>query len=88
MNDASLTYQSSLISNSNLKASYWDNLAVKTISSDLCTYPISSSNWNDVGVTLNEEYIKDACRKIWEEKHTPKLLDGPEIPKWTGFIEI
>lgn len=78
MNDASLTYNG-LISNSNIKASYyWDNLTVKT----------ASSNWNDVGVTLNEEYIKDACRKIWEEKHTPKLLDGPEIPKWTGFIEI
>lgn len=84
MNDASLTYNG-LISNSNLKASYWDNL---TASSNLDTYAISSSNWNDVGITLNEEYIKDACRKIWEEKHTPKLLDGPEIPKWTGFIEI
>ena len=87
MNDASLTYNG-LISNSNLKASYWDSPTFKTVSSDLDTYTISSSNWNDVGVTLNEEYIKDACRKIWEEKHTPKLLDGPEIPKWTGFIEI
>lgn len=88
MNDASLTYNG-LISNSNLKASYyWDNLTVKTASSNLDTCLTSSSNWNDVGITLNEEYIKDACRKIWEEKHTPKLLDGPEIPKWTGFIEI
>lgn len=64
---------------------YADEL--KTICTSSHDYAITKNNW-DTGITLNEEYIKEACHKIWEERHAPKLLDGPEIPKWTGFIEI
>lgn len=50
----------------------------------------TTTDWN-VGITLNEDCVKEACRKIIEEREKaklPTLLEGPEIPKWTGFIEI
>lgn len=56
--------------------------------SRFCASTIRTDDTWSTGVTLNEDYIKEACRKIWEERHVPKLLDGPEVPKWTGFIEI
>ena len=50
----------------------------------------TTTDWN-TGITLNEDCVKEACRKIIEERQKaklPTLLEGPEIPKWTGFIEI
>lgn len=47
------------------------------------------SNW-DYGVTLNEDAIKDIVEKLTKQKETAKITpdEGPEIPKWTGFLEI
>lgn len=50
----------------------------------------TKTDWN-TGITLNEDCVKEACRKIMEEREKaklPTLLEGPEVPKWTGFIEI
>jgi hypothetical protein len=47
------------------------------------------SNW-DYGITLNEDAIKDIVEKITKHKETAKITpdEGPEIPKWTGFLPI
>lgn len=47
------------------------------------------SNW-DYGVTLNEDAIKDIVEKLTKNKETAKITpdEGPEIPKWTGFLPI
>ena len=47
------------------------------------------SNW-DYGITLNEDAVKEIVEKITKERDLAKITpnDGPEIPKWTGFLEI
>lgn len=47
------------------------------------------SNW-DYGVTLNEDAVKNIVEKITKERELAKITpdDGPEIPKWTGFLDI
>ena len=47
------------------------------------------SNW-DYGVTLNEDYIKEIVEKITKKRDLAKITpdNGPEIPKWTGFLPI
>ena len=44
----------------------------------------------DYGITLNEDAIKDIVEKITKERELAKITpdDGPEIPKWTGFLPI
>ena len=49
------------------------------------------SNWDyDYGVTLNEDAIKNIVEKITKNKEIAKITpdEGPEIPKWTGFLPI
>lgn len=47
------------------------------------------SNW-DYGFTLNEDAIKDIVEKLTKSKEIAKITpdEGPEIPKWTGFLPI
>ena len=47
------------------------------------------SNW-DYEVTLNEDAIKEIVEKIAKERELAKITPDnvPEIPKWTGFLEI
>lgn len=47
------------------------------------------SNWN-YGITLNEDAVKDIVEKITKEREAAKITpdEGPEIPKWTGFLPI
>ena len=74
---------------------YWQgaNISTKDLANNLVwTGDITGtikSNW-DYGVTLNEDAIKDIVEKLTKQKETAKITpdDGPEIPKWTGFIEI
>ena len=53
------------------------------------TTTVLKSNW-DYGVTLNEDDIKVVVEKITKERELAKITpnDGPEIPKWTGFLPI
>lgn len=47
------------------------------------------SNWN-YGITLNEDDVKVIVEKITKERELAKITpdNGPEIPKWAGFLEI
>ncbi len=47
------------------------------------------SNW-DYGITLSEDAIKEIVEKMTRELELAKITpdNGPEIPKWTGFLEI
>ena len=60
-----------------------DELSIKTDASAI------KSNW-DYGITLNEDAIKEIVEKITKKRELDKITlnDGPEIPKWTGFLEI
>jgi hypothetical protein len=82
---------------SNLTAyngSYWQDVNVDDLSTKLVyTGDVSciKSNWDyDYGVTLNEDAIKDIVEKLTKSKETAKITpdEGPEIPKWTGFLPI
>ena len=74
---------------------YWQgaNISTKDFANNLVwTGDITGtikSNW-DYGVTLNKDAIKDIVEKLTKQKETAKITpdEGPEIPKWTGFIEI
>ena len=73
---------------------YWhgDYINSKDLASKLVytedSYCINS-NLN-YGVTLNEDAVKEVVEKITKERELAKITpnDGPEIPKWTGFLEI
>ena len=76
--------------------SYWQgaNISSKDLANKLvytggdfdCTI---KSNW-DYGITLNEDAVKEIVEKITKERELAKITpdNGPEIPKWTGFLPI
>lgn len=73
---------------------YWQgaNISSKDLANNLVytgDFDCVKSNW-DYGVTLNEDAVKDIIEKITKEKELAKLTpdNGPEIPKWTGFLDI
>ena len=74
---------------------YWDgaNISAKDLANNLVwTGDVTGtikSNW-DYGITLNEDAIKDIVEKLTKQKETAKITldEGPEIPKWTGFLPI
>ena len=69
--------------------SYWQgaNISSKDLANNLVY--TGESNW-DYGVTLNEAVIKEVVEKIAKKRELAKITpdDGPEIPKWTGFLPI
>ena len=72
--------------------SYWQGVNVDDLSSRLVytgDLGCIKSNW-DYGVTLNEDAIKDIVEKLTKSKEIAKITpdEGPEIPKWTGFLPI
>ena len=73
---------------------YWQgaNISSKDLANNLVytgNLGCIKSEW-DYGITLNEDAIKDIVEKITKERELDKITsnDGPEIPKWTGFLEI
>lgn len=56
---------------------------------DTRVYNSNLSNW-DYGITLNEDAVKEIVEKITKERELAKITpdNGPEIPKWTGFLPI
>ena len=73
---------------------YWQgaNISSKDLANNLVytgNLDCIKSNW-DYGITLNEDAIKEIVEKITKERELDKITsnDGPEIPKWTGFLEI
>jgi hypothetical protein len=66
-----------------------DNSVLKNAVAGINDIESIKSNW-DYGVTLNEDAVKDIIEKITKEKELAKLTpdNGPEIPKWTGFLDI
>ena len=72
--------------------SYWQGVNVDDLSSRLVytgDLGCIKSNW-DYGVTLNEDAVKDIVEKLTKSKEIAKITpdEGPEIPKWTGFLPI
>ena len=71
--------------------SYWQgaNISTKDLANNLVYTGDVKSNW-DYGITLNEDAIKDIVEKLTKQKETAKITpdEGPEIPKWTGFLPI
>lgn len=74
--------------------SYWQGVNVykDDLSSKLVCIGDSGcikSNW-DYGITLNEDAIKEIVEKITQKRELAKITpdEGPEIPKWTGFLNI
>ena len=74
--------------------SYWQgaNISSEGLASNLVwTGDVNNikSNW-DYGITLNEDAIKEIVEKLTNLKETAKITpdEGPEIPKWTGFLPI
>ena len=74
--------------------SYWTgaNISSKDLASNLVytgDLGCIKSNW-DYGITLNEDAVKEIVEKITKERELAKITpdNGPEIPKWTGFLEI
>lgn len=83
---------SNLTSAIEYNGSYWQGVNVDDLSSRLVytgDLGCIKSNW-DYGVTLNEDAIKDIVEKITKNKELAKITpdEGPEIPKWTGFLPI
>ena len=73
---------------------YWQgaNISSKDLANNLVytgNLGCIKSEW-DYGIILNEDAIKDIVEKITKERELDKITsnDGPEIPKWTGFLEI
>lgn len=74
--------------------SYWHgaNISSKDLASNLVyTGDLDyATSKRDYGVTLNEDAVKEIVEKIAKEKELAKITpdEGPEIPKWTGFLNI
>ena len=91
INNLTATYSSGKTATA-YNGSYWQGVNVDDLSTKLVyTGDVGyiKSNW-DYGITLNEDAIKDIVEKIAKCKETAKITPdaGPEIPKWTGFLEI
>ena len=75
--------------------SYWQgaNISSKDLASNLVwtgdIVGTIESSW-DYGITLNEDAVKEIVEKMTKERELAKITpdNGPEIPKWTGFLEI
>ena len=72
--------------------SYWQDVNVVDLSTKLVytgDLGCIKSNW-DYGVTLNEDAVKEIVEKITKSKEIAKITpdEGPEIPRWTGFLPI
>ena len=82
--------------------SYWQgaNISSKDLASNLVwtgdIVGTTESNWEcpksilDYGITLNEDAVKEIVEKITKERELANITpdEGPEIPKWTGFLPI
>ena len=64
-----------------------DDLSTKLVYTGNLDYATSK---RDYGVTLNEDAVKEIVEKITKSKEIAKITpdEGPEIPKWTGFLPI
>lgn len=82
INNLTATYNGSYLRDVNV-----DDLSTKLVYND--NLGCIKSNW-DCGITLNEDAIKDIVEKLTKQKETAKITpdEGPEIPKWTGFLNI
>ena len=51
---------------------------------------ISRRDTSDFDITFNKEYIDEIARAIANIQKNEKITldEGPEIPKWTGFLPI
>jgi hypothetical protein len=87
-------YNSAITGVSANSGQYWrevgisaKDLAIKLVYAD--DVDVITSNW-DYGITLNEDDIKVVVEKITKERELDKITpnNGPEIPKWTGFLPI
>lgn len=71
--------------------SYWQGVNIEdTISSKLVYTGDLECIKSDYGITLNEDAVKEIVEKITKERELAKITPdaGPEIPKWTGFLNI
>ena len=66
------------------------NISSKDFSSNLVCGDYSAKSAWDYGITFNEDSIKKIVESITKEKELARFTpdDGPEIPKWTGFLPI
>ena len=42
---------------------------------------------NDYSIKLDEDWVNKLVKTV-QDKSNDVISDGPEIPKWTGFIKI
>jgi hypothetical protein len=87
-------YNSAITGVSANSGQYWREVGIsaKDLANNLVyTGELNSakSNW-DYGITLNEDAVKEIVEKITKERELAKITpdNGPEIPKWTGFLPI
>ena len=63
-----------------------------SISADKLYTSNIKSIWNtsDYDITINKEYIDEIARAVADLQKNEKITldEGPEIPKWTGFLPI
>lgn len=73
-----------------------DNSAINNLTATYNGSYLQGVNVDDLstkfvyGVTLNEDAVKEIVEKITKERELAKITpdEGPEIPKWTGFLNI
>ena len=82
INNLTATYNGSYLRDVNV-----DDLSTKLVYTGNLDYATSK---RDYGVTLNEDAVKEIVEKITKERELAKIIpdEGPEIPKWTGFLNI
>ena len=69
---------------------YINGSKVTAVVNDL-SYKCNTADWNtNYGITFDEKYIEAVVKQISDKLYNKsvELYDGPEIPKWTGFINI
>ena len=63
-----------------------------SISADKLYTSNIKSIWNtsDYDITINKEYIDEIAKAVADAQKNAKITldEGPEIPKWTGFLPI
>ena len=68
---------------------YWQgaNISSKNLANNLV---YTGETKCDYGITLNLDSIKEVVERITKERELAKITpdEGPEIPKWTGFLDI
>lgn len=96
MGDNLTTYDGKLFAVDNYGKLYQDDIQITNIQGYVSQGTSAKSNYGtwetvknatDYSIKLDDDWVNKLVKTV-QDKSNDIISDGPEIPKWTGFIKI